>query len=110
MPAPSLPAVLDSIGHEMQALGALGTSLQAGLGRVTINHDSSSVEEFQALDVLTQRLFDLANFLSALARCVPQDCQPDLSAGLRGLTLGHLQRRLSALPDVKAEAGELEVF
>ena len=112
-----LPPILQAVSRELTSLGDLGSSLQTVLSSLATAHsrlagDGPGSEDIQAMDVFTQRLFVLADFLNALAPTVTPGSTGDLDRALEGVNLADVARRLGA--DTKEEppsvTGELELW
>ncbi len=100
--SPSLHAVLHATALELGELALLTDDL--GGARVV------SAEQWQALDLISQRLAGLGSFLHALVSELP-DCRPDLGGALATVRVGALVQRLLGQPEHSDEAsGDLEVF
>jgi hypothetical protein len=105
-PQADLLPVLQAVSLELTALGHMGTALQS-----VLSAPLPRSEDVQALDVFTQRLFVLADFLSALAATVPPGSRCDLGRALAGVNLADVAGRLRADTErPAAAAGELELF
>lgn len=90
---------LDLVAREVTDLVTVGDQLQdlisrlaAAAGRV----DPAAMMEAQAVDLLSQRLAGLADFLRALANAAPADVAADIDKALRVLTLTAQAQRLSS--------------
>ncbi len=123
-PAAELPAILGAVSRELSALGDMGADLQSVLSPLPHAHgnlqqlsgDTGHVpgsEEIQALDLFTQRLFVLADFLTALAPTVSPGSRANLRQALGAVSLSDVARRLgSAAPaeEIPVDTGGLELF
>ncbi len=122
-PASELPAILGAVSRELSALGDMGADLQSVLSPLAHAHgnlrqlsgDAGHVpgsEEIQALDLFTQRLFVLADFLTALAPTVSQGSRADLRQALGVVSLSDVARRLgsAASEEISVDTGALELF
>ena len=110
--------ILEAIGSELIGLGEASGALQAML-RPTHRPDR---EGLQALDMFTQRLFALSEFLSTLTPAIDEHCQVDPAAALAAVCLSDMARRLAAgsypaghndakpSPDAEVEAGVMDLF
>ncbi len=112
---PALEPVLDALGRELARMADVAVRLQ-GLPNLSTESIQASqaqiVQDIQALDGLTQSLFALADFVSALAPTVTAQSSCDLKSALNLVTLSDVARRLDsdAGPDPEHEAGALELF
>lgn len=118
-PRAELEPVLHAVSRELASLGDMGTGLQAVLSslaqahvRMTGEEHAPASEDIQALDLFTQRLFVLAEFLTALAPTVTLGAQADLSQALAVVSLSDVARRLGAEGPLEAVAdtGAFELF
>jgi len=115
-----LSPILQAVSRELTALGDMGSVLQSVLSALATAHARLSgephvpgSEDIQALDLFTQRLFVLADFLDALAPTVTPGSQGDLGRALEGVNLADVAKRLGAdAPDMDepVHTGELELF
>ncbi|WP_426958709.1 hypothetical protein [Muricoccus radiodurans] len=87
--------ILGAVGREASDLARMAAGLQAALPVPGTRLCARTVESLQSLDLLTQRLQGLADFLDALAPTLPPAWRADVAAAVRGLTLSGLARRLS---------------
>ncbi len=100
--SPSLHAVLNATAIELGELAILTDDL--GGARVV------SAEQWQALDLISQRLAGLGSFLQALVPELP-DCRPELDVALATVRVGGLVSRLLGRVEEGADdSGELEFF
>jgi hypothetical protein len=119
---PLTPVVetLSAVAGEVRALAQLGDRLQA-LISVALVADSMThvdhVREFQAIDLLAQRLHGVSSFIDALADGAPTEWTLDAAAAAAHITLSDLAKRLggSAKASVTpaadpADMGDLELF
>ncbi len=82
---------------------------QAGLAPALQN--GAAIEEAQALDLMTQSLAAVADYLSALAAGLPADWRIDATPAAAIVPLAELARRLAGDGrDRPPEAGELDLF
>ena len=103
----TLPAVLRAVRCEMTSLGGQAQHLQDRLSPIARTEQG---EALQALDLLTQRLFGLADFLDRLIPALP-DQALDLAPALDVMTLSDQVRRLAGLPAQPTPSpGGLELF
>jgi hypothetical protein len=123
-PASELPAILGAVSRELSALGDMGADLQSVLSPLAHAHGNlrqlsgdvghvPGSEEIQALDLFTQRLFVLADFLTALAPTVSPGSRADLRRALSVVSLSDVARRLGSeatAQEMPADTGALELF
>ena len=107
--------VLLAIRQEATELEQSAVTLQDDLGPFLHISGDAAVAKAQALDLLSQRLRGLADFLGALAPTIPGEwhCDADTAAAL--LTLSDLRNRLAGSREdaqlaPSIEAGALELF
>lgn len=108
--------VLRAVEWELADLGRCAVAQQEGLApllRLT-SGDHEAIRGIQDLDLLSQRLNGLAEFLGALALLLPDGCDCDADAAAAVLTLSDQKRRLGSASDASptpdAAAGTLELF
>lgn len=86
---------MDGVGaavvDEVRGLAALAAALQDGIGDLPMVFDERAMEQMQALDLITQRLAGLADFLEALNGA-------GLEAALRTVPLADMRARLAGTP------------
>jgi hypothetical protein len=115
-PGSELPAILGAVSRELVALGDMGADLQSVLSPLAQAHGNlrqpPGSEEIQALDLFTQRLFVLADFLTALAPTVSPGSRADLRQALGAVSLSDVARRLgsAAAEEIPVDTGALELF
>jgi enamine deaminase RidA (YjgF/YER057c/UK114 family) len=123
-PEAELPAILGAVSRELSALGDMGADLQSVLSPLAHAHGNlrqlsgevghvPGSEEIQALDLFTQRLFVLADFLTALASTVSPGSRADLRRALSVVSLSDVARRLGSLAateEMAVDTGALELF
>jgi hypothetical protein len=111
--------ILQAVSRELTSLGDMGSVLQSVLSSLATAHARLSgephapgSEDIQALDVFTQRLFVLADFLNALAPTVTPGSRGDLGRALEEVNLADVAKRLGgdALEGDDRHTGELELF
>jgi hypothetical protein len=68
-----------------------------------------SPEQWQALDLISQRLAGLGTFLHALVPELP-DCQPPVEYALSTVRVGALANRLRGCVEAEVNSGDLEFF
>ena len=104
---------LDLVAREVTDLVAVGDQLQDLISRLAVaagRVDPASMMEAQAVDLLSQRLSGLANFLRALADAAPADVAADIDKALRVLTLTEQAQRLSVGAPDPADADDRMTF
>jgi hypothetical protein len=123
-PGSELPAILGAVSRELSALGDMGADLQSVLSPLAHAHGNlrqltgevghvPGSEEIQALDLFTQRLFVLADFLTALAPTVSPGSRADLRQALGAVSLSDVAKRLgsaAAVEEMPVDTGALELF
>ena len=120
-PQAELSPILHAVSRELASLGDMGSVLQSVLSQLASAHARVSgeqhapgSEDIQALDLFTQRLFVLADFLKALAPTVTPGSCGDLGRALEGVNLSDVARRLGAegsgFEDGPVDTGELELW
>ena len=118
-PGAQLLPVLQAVSRELASLGDMGSSLQSVLSslasahaRMTGDSHVPGSEDIQALDLFTQRLFVLADFLTALAPTVTPGSCGNLDQALEVVSLSDVARRLKGESphDMEVDAGEFEMF
>jgi hypothetical protein len=108
-PATTVASALETCAQELSELSGVCQRLQAHLSPLLLR--GADVEEAQALDVVTQSLGALADYLSALALDVPAEVQVDPQAAAAGLTLSALAARLTGAQASDDEtSGDLDLF
>ena len=99
---PGLHAVLKATAIELGELATLTDDLG---GARTV-----SAEQWQGLDLISQRLAGLGLFLHALVPEVP-DCRPELHVALATVRVGGLvSRLLGRVEENVSDSGDLEFF
>jgi hypothetical protein len=97
--------VLGSVATELQALAILSDRLQSLISKALVADSATNAEhlqEFQAIDLLVQRLSGVATFAHALSQAAPQTWRIDAAAAAASITLSDLSRRLSGHSDRRA--------
>lgn len=112
--------ILRAVSRELTSLGSMGAALQGVLSSLACAHARLSgeihapgSEDIQALDLFTQRLFVLADFLTALAPTVTPGSCGDLTLALERVNLADVARRLAPGGEDEPEPeghGELELW
>jgi hypothetical protein len=104
-----LSQTLQACAQELAAWADRCETLQAGLSPVLQN--KAAIEEAQILDLMTQSLGAMADYLKALAAGLPADWRVDAAPAAAILPLAELARRLSGgAGDRPSEAGDLDLF
>ena len=104
-----LSRTLGACAGELAALADRCESLQAGLAPAL--QSGAAIEEAQTLDILTQSLAAVADYLHALSADLPVDWVVDASPAAAAVRLSELAKRLAGgAPPAAAEAGELDLF
>ncbi len=108
--ARDLPGIVGDVALELAGLAETALQLQAQIGPAAAHR--TPIMALQSLDVLTQSLSGLADFLSTLAGDLPGGCRPDLTRALGRLRLSAMANRLGGLgrEDDMCCEGELELF
>ena len=105
-----LAAILEAVGQEVARLGQVASDLQEVLSPLAcaFGKDGQTAEDIQALDLLSQHLCGVADFLGALVPTLPIEWTADAAAAARTLTLSSLAQRLSCPPcDFHPAEGEV---
>lgn len=104
-----LSRTLGACAGELAALADRCEALQAGLAPAL--QSGAAIEEAQSLDLLTQSLAAVADYLHALSHTLPGDWQVDPHGPARIVPLTELARRLVGAPlPPPPESGELDFF
>ncbi len=111
----SLRCILSAIGEEFRELGRFTDrfqlSLSPAVGRLAL--DGACHRDVQSLDLLSQRLAALSDYILEISQLLPEELSVDSRRALASITLSELQYRLKGAP-VPAEeghrSGELELF
>jgi hypothetical protein len=119
LPDRPLGDTLDAVASEVTDLALISDRLQALISVALIadgTSNSDHMREFQAIDLLVQRLHGVAVFLGALARDTPCEWRANAAAAATDVALTDLALRLtgaSLKPVEQAEpdsSGDLELF
>jgi len=109
-----LRSLLQAFEAELHELGRLAETAQTTLSNVLSRaaDDPACHRDAQVLDLLTQRLFGMSNFLSNLAPSIPRLWHVDTSEAVKTVSLGALVDRLNgaSVANVLPDVGELELF
>jgi len=104
-----LARTLGACADELAALAALCEQLQTDLSPALQTLDA--VEDAQALDLLTQSLGSIADYLIELSSSLPADWVIDPRSAAARVSLAEMARRLAgAQAHAPSESGELELF
>ena len=104
-----LSRTLGACAGELAVLADLCEALQAGLAPAL--QSGAAIEEGQTLDLLTQTLAAIADYLNVLAVALPSDWKIDAAAAATIVPLTDLARRLTGgACRPPAEPGELDLF
>ncbi len=110
-----LCAILEALGEEFYELGRFTeqfqTTLSPALLQVAINHNCH--RDVQSLDLLSQRLVALSQYVLTIGRLLPAEWQVNSQHALSSITLSDLQYRLQGAPlpeEASRQSGELELF
>jgi hypothetical protein len=104
-----LSRTLGACASELAALADRCEALQAGLAPAL--QSGAAIEEAQTLDLLTQSVAAVADYLHALSTTLPADWQVDAGPAASIVPLTELARRLAGGPlQAPPEAGELDLF
>lgn len=112
--------VLYSIECELSELGQLAHRVQDVISSVILSEAATDIDKFrdaQALDLLAQRVFGLAQFLRDFAPELPTAWRADPTRAASSVTVLELSRRLALAPHApiqgyqdEAESGDFEMF
>ncbi|HEY3798000.1 MAG TPA: hypothetical protein VGL58_06560 [Caulobacteraceae bacterium] len=106
-----LDLTLRRVASEVAELTALAQHLETALDSGDARLDPRRVIEWQTLDMLTQRLAGLTQFLDALAGAAPPRFPMRIVAALEALPLADQAQRLAGRrPAPSADVGELTLF
>lgn len=104
-----LSRTLGACAGELAALADRCEALQAGLAPAL--QSGAAIEEAQTLDLLTQSLSAVADYLNALSAGLPGDWIVDAGAAATLVPLTELARRLiGGALHAPPESGELDLF
>ncbi len=114
-PQTPLRLILLAIGEEFRELGRFADRFQLTLSPAVqdLALDFNCHRDVQSLDLLSQRLAALSEYISAIGKLLPEEFRLDSRHALASITLSELQYRLSGAPLPVCEAcrtGELELF
>jgi hypothetical protein len=104
-----LSRTLGACAGELAALADRCEALQAGLAPAL--QSGAAIEEAQTLDLLTQSLAAVADYLHAISADLPADWVVDAAPAAAIVPLTELARRLAGGSlQTPAEPGELDLF
>lgn len=104
-----LSRTIGACAGELAALADRCEALQAGLAPAL--QSGAAIEEAQTLDLLTQTLAAVADYLHALSANLPADWQVDAAQAAAIVPLTELAWRLAGGPmHTPPETGELDLF
>ncbi len=110
----SFGKLLGALGDEFAEIARLTEQLQTVLSSVLLSvaHDPDSHKNVQMLDVLSQRLNAMSEFVSLLGGAVPCTWRINSNLALSAVTLSDLAMRLQGHKPLREpdDAGHLEVF
>ncbi|WP_298213888.1 hypothetical protein [Acidocella sp.] len=111
----SLRAVLDLIGDELREMGRFADRFQASLSPALtrLALDPQCHRDVQSLDLLSQCLTALGDYILQISRLVPAGLEVEHGPALASIPLAELQYRLRGAPPPECEdrrSGELELF
>jgi hypothetical protein len=110
---------LSAVALEVNELAHLSDRLQTMISGALINDGATNddhLREFQAIDLLVQRLHGVSTFVRALANATPVEWTVDAAGATADVVLSALAQRLSGLPHVaepavlNEEAGSMDFF
>ncbi len=106
--------LLITVEAELVELGRLAEQFQAVLGPAMLRaaDDFACHQEAQIIDLITQRLYGLSDFMRALRPSVPEAWSVDPDPAASVVTLADLSCRLRGVPEQSSthQAGEFEAF
>jgi soluble cytochrome b562 len=108
-----LADVTMAVQTELTRLAALAVDIQESCGDALVQAAMTQPEilsKAQGLDLLTQHLAGVADFLEALAPQLPRDWSVDTAPAARAVRLSDLSAQLGGGPVVAALAEDLETF
>ena len=111
----SLRVILSAIGEEFRELGRFTDNFQVSLSPAVrrLALDAACHRDIQSLDLLSQRLTALADYILDISQLLPEALSLDSRRALSCITLSDLQYRLKGVPVPMEEghrSGELELF
>jgi hypothetical protein len=111
-------ATLDRTSHELRKLASVTDSVQHIVSQLFLDHkanDLASLIELQRLDLLSQSIGAIADFLQALAADTPPHWSLDVKSAARCVKLSELAQRLAPMAEAHpgnhvAPLGDCELF
>jgi hypothetical protein len=101
--------MLGACAGELAVLAGRCEALQAGLAPAL--QGGAVIEEAQSLDLVTQSLAAVADYLNVLAAGLPPEWVVDAQPAAATVPLSELARRLvGGAPHAPSESGELDLF
>jgi len=103
---------LDAVASEVTDLAIISDRLQALISAALVADGTTNADhmrEFQAIDLLVQRLHGVAAFLVALARETPSEWRANAAAAAADVALTDLALRLTGAAPAPIEAEEAEL-
>ncbi len=109
-----LKSLLQAFEAELYDLARLAESAQSTLSNALLHAagDADCHREAQMLDLLTQRLYGMAGFLTTLAPGIPPVWQVDTTEAVKTVSLRHLADRLNGVQvvNLQHDIGKVEMF
>jgi soluble cytochrome b562 len=105
--------VTKAVQTELTRLAALAVDIQESCGEALVQAAMERPEilaKAQGLDLLTQHLAGVADFLEALAPHLPPDWSVDTAPAARAVRLSDLSAQLGGHPVMEALVEDLETF
>jgi hypothetical protein len=114
-PQAPLTEILEALGEEFSALGQFTEQFQTSLSPALLRvaNDPDCHRNVQTLDLLSQRLAALSNYVLTIGREVPREVRINRQTALHNISLADLAYRLRGAPlpqEVEKHSGELELF
>ena len=110
----SFGKLLGTLGDEFAEIACFAEQLQTVLSPalLSVAHDPDSHKNVQMLDILSQRLNAMSEFVSLLGRSVPDTWRINSGLALSAVTLSDLAMRLQGYKPFSEsdDAGCLEMF
>lgn len=110
-----LRSILSAIGEEFRELGSFADRFQLTLSPAVqrLALDAACHRDVQSLDLLSQRLVALSEYILKISQLLPEEVHLDSRRALASIPLSELQYRLKGAPipaDDVQRTGELELF
>lgn len=110
-----LHSILQALGEEFSELGRFTETFQSNLSPALLQvaDNGQCHRDVQSLDLLSQRLTALSQYVLTIGKLLPPDWQVNSHHALSNITLSDLQYRLKGAPvpeNLEHESGELELF